>query len=133
MQPVHFDQALRNIYQRDSRFHPQAYEFLKQALDYTVAQHQKNETLANQHVSAGELLLGFKDLAIKEFGPMAATLFEEWGITSCQDVGDMVFMLIEEGMFGKQDSDSRDDFRNIYDFQEVFIEPYLPRSVKVTG
>lgn len=133
MQPVHFDQALRNICKRDDRFHPEAYDFLKQALDYTVTQHQKSENSPDHHVTASELLVGFKNLAIKEFGPMASTLFEEWGITSCEDIGDMVFMLIEEGMFGKQDSDSRDDFRNIYDFQEAFVTPYLPRSVKVSN
>ncbi|GAA5494233.1 Verruc_Plancto-restricted protein [Rubritalea squalenifaciens DSM 18772] len=131
MQPVHFDQALRNIYNRDQRFRPEAFEFLKQALDYTVTDHEKNNAISGQHVTASQLLSGFRDLALKEFGPMAATLFEEWGITSCEDIGDMVFMLIDEGMFGKQDSDSRDDFQNIYDFQEVFVEPFLPKSAKI--
>ena len=59
---------------------------------------------------------------------MALTLLQEWGVTQCSDVGDMVFELIEEGMFGRQDSDTREDFANHYDFSEAFLSPYLPKD-----
>lgn len=128
MQSMHFDQALYNIHKRDPRFAPDAYAFLKQALDYTVTEHTKKDPDMSQHVTAKELLDGFRRLAISEYGPMASTLFAEWGIQSCTHVGDMVFNLIEEGMFGKQDSDNRNDFHDAYDFHDVFILPYLPTS-----
>ena len=125
---MHFDQALYNILKRDPRFAPDAYAFLKQALDYTVTEHTKEDPEMSQHVTAKELLNGFRALAINEYGPMASTLFNEWGIHSCSHIGDMVFNLIEEGMFGKQDSDNRSDFTDVYDFHEAFILPYLPKS-----
>ncbi len=59
---------------------------------------------------------------------MAYTLLREWGVHSCADVGDMVFELIDEGMFGKQDSDTREDFRDHYDFDEAFLLPFRPLS-----
>ena len=62
---------------------------------------------------------------------MAFTLLREWGVHSCSDVGDMVFELIEEGMFGKQDSDTREDFADHYDFAEAFLLPYLPDGVSL--
>ena len=57
---------------------------------------------------------------------MAHTLLHEWGVHSCRDLGDMVFHLIEEGMFGKQDSDTKDDFRDIFNFEDAFRTPFLP-------
>lgn len=125
---MHFDQALKNIINRDARFDVDAYHFLKQALDHTVSEIAKNAPDSSQHVTAADLLLGFRDLALKEFGPMAGPLFAEWGITCCSDIGDMVFLLISEGMFGKQDSDSRDDFVELYDFDQAFTLPFLPKS-----
>ncbi|MGJ8672621.1 Minf_1886 family protein [Rubritalea sp.] len=129
MQSMHFDQALQNILKRDSRFSPDGYSFLKQALDYTVTEHTKHDPDMSQHVTAKELLDGFRNLALEEYGPMASTLLAEWGIHNCSHVGDMVFLLIQEGMFGKQDSDRRDDFSEAYDFNEVFVAPYLPKSL----
>lgn len=128
---MHFEQALQNIVQRDPRFSVDSYAFLKQALDHTVTEHSKKDPSMSQHVTARELLIGFKELALKEYGPMASTLLEEWGIKNCSNIGDMVFNLIEEGMFGKQDSDSRDDFSELYDFHEAFVLPYLPKSAFV--
>ncbi|MFD2158652.1 Minf_1886 family protein [Rubritalea tangerina] len=126
---MHFEQALKNIIERDQRFSPDAYLFLKQALDHTVEEHTKTDPDMSQHVTAKELLLGFKELALKEFGPMASTLFSEWGLSQCSDIGDMVFNLIEEGMFGKQDSDKRSDFVELYAFHDAFVAPYLPKSI----
>jgi len=57
---------------------------------------------------------------------MMPTLFAEWSVKDCTDIGNMVFMLIDEGMFGKQDSDSQEDFKHYYSFHEAFVAPYLP-------
>lgn len=130
MHPMHLDQALQNILHREPRFAADAYGFLKQALDFTVTEHTKHDPEMSQHVTAQELLAGFRDLAINEYGPMASTLLNEWGVTSCSDIGDMVFMMIEEGMFGKQDSDDRNDFKGGYDFHQAFVTPFLPNSKK---
>lgn len=128
MQSVHFEQALENILKRESRFSKEAYFFLKEALDRTVTQRQNDDPHAVHHVTANELLAGFRDFALEEFGPMAATLLSEWGIKSSSDIGSMVFSLIEEGVFGKQDSDERSDFDKGFDFHQTFVSPFLPKS-----
>lgn len=125
---MHFETALENILARDSRYEGEAYIFLKEALDFTVSNDSNQDLRNSKHVSAKELLLGFREYSLKQYGPMAATLFNEWGIQSCDDIGNMVFLLIEEGMFGKQDSDSPDDFKPYYSFDEAFVEPFLPKS-----
>jgi uncharacterized repeat protein (TIGR04138 family) len=38
----------------------------------------------------------------------------------------MVFNLIGAGIFGKTEEDSIDDFKNVYDFEEVFVKPFAP-------
>ena len=59
---------------------------------------------------------------------MAITLLQEWGVHSTANVGDMVFLLIEEQVFGKQESDSKEDFADVFTFQQAFAEPFLPRA-----
>lgn len=129
MQPINFDRALEKILYREPRFEPEAFEFLKEALDFTVSDEFSLRIHNQRHVSAKELLLGFKEFALKEYGCMASTLLSEWGINSCSDVGDMVFLLIDEQVFGRQDSDKREDFIEVYDFTEAFVVPYLPKSL----
>ena len=130
MQPMHFETALENILVKDTRYDGEAYTFLKEALDFTVSNESTQKLANSKHVSAKELLTGFRELALKQYGPMASTLFNEWGISSCDDVGNMVFNLIEEGMFGKQDSDSPDDFKPYYSFHDAFVEPFLPKGTE---
>jgi uncharacterized repeat protein (TIGR04138 family) len=81
-------------------------------------------------VSGQELLEGFRDCALEQFGPMASTLMEEWGVRRCQDVGDMVFLLIEEQVFGKQESDRREDFCGDFDLMKSLAAPFLPEGGK---
>jgi len=131
MQAVHFDQAIRNILEQSSRFEAGAYYFLKDALDFTVKRAEEQGNGKSRHVTASELLIGFKDLALQEYGPMAATLMEEWNIGQCSDIGDMVFELIEQGMFGKQESDEREDFKEIFTFDEAFRKPFQPKVASV--
>ena len=130
MQALRFDAAVANILERDKRFEAGAYFLLKDALDFTLKR-TREEYGEDRHVSGEELVHGFRDHALEEFGPMAFTLLREWGVHKCSDVGDMVFELIEEGMFGKQDSDTREDFAGHYDFGEAFVLPYLPRGVSL--
>ena len=59
---------------------------------------------------------------------MAITLLREWGVQRCLHVGEMVFALIGEQVFGKQDSDTLEDFSDIFNFQEAFVTPFLPKE-----
>jgi uncharacterized repeat protein (TIGR04138 family) len=127
MQAHRIESAIDNILERDQRFEPGAYLLLQDALTFTLKR-TVEEGGEKRHVSGQELLFGFRDFALQEFGPMAATLLHEWGVQTCGDVGDMVFLLIEEGMFGKQDSDAKEDFLGHFEFDDAFRDPFLPKS-----
>jgi len=58
------------------------------------------------------------------FGPMAKTVFESWGVSTTEDFGEIVFKLIEAGVLGKTDKDSREDFSDVFDFNDVFERQY---------
>lgn len=132
MQQVQFEEAIAKIVVRDKRFDPQAYFFLKDALDFTLKRVMEAGG-ESRHVSGKELAEGWRDLALQQFGPMAATLFKEWGVKASQDIGDMVFLLIEEQMFGRQESDSREDFADHYDFEDTFEQPFWPKKPSAVG
>ena len=133
MQKETFEDAIKRITEKDGRFEVEAYFFLKEALDYTAQEASLKSIEHSRHVSAKQLLYGFRDLALKEFGPMASTLFDEWGVKNCADVGDIVFLLINEGVFGKQDNDSPEDFVEVFSFQSAFVDPYLPKQVSTVN
>ncbi|PYK11411.1 MAG: hypothetical protein DME61_00755 [Verrucomicrobia bacterium] len=126
MQKIGFAEALDSIVASDPRYQRDAYVFLRDALDFTTKQQKKVKGLSVRHVTGPELLDGARRYAIKEFGPMVMTVFDSWGIHSCEDIGNMVFNLIGAGVFGKTEKDSIEDFKNVYDFEEAFVKPFAP-------
>lgn len=120
-----FDDAVTDIVASDPRYHRDAYGFLRDALDFTMREIRKAEE-EERHVSGGELLHGFKNYSLDEFGPLARQVLDDWGIRSCEDVGNMVFNLIGEGVFGRSDEDRIEDFIGVFEFADAFEEPFLP-------
>ncbi len=126
MQKIGFAEALDSILAGDPRYQRDAYVFLRDALDFTTKQQKKIKGATVRHVSGPELLEGVRQYALKEFGPLVITVFDNWGVHSCEDIGNMVFNLIGAGVFGKTEEDSIEDFKNVYDFGEAFVKPFAP-------
>jgi uncharacterized repeat protein (TIGR04138 family) len=126
MQAQNFDEVLEQVVTADPRFRREAYHFLREALDYT----QRAVSKANQgklrHVTGQELLAGIRAFALQQYGPMALTLLQEWGVHRCEDFGELVFNLIDRGVLSQTETDSRADFAGGYDFVEAFRKPFLP-------
>jgi uncharacterized repeat protein (TIGR04138 family) len=57
------------------------------------------------------LLRSAVTLARREFGSFAPTVFFEWGLRSGEDVGRLVFQLVEVRQLSARPEDSLDDFR----------------------
>ena len=126
MQKIGFAEALESVVGSDPRYQREGYVFLRDALDFTTKQQKKIKGVSVRHVTGPELLHGVRQYALKEFGPMVMTVFDNWGIRSCEDIGHMVFNLIAAGVFGKTEEDSIKDFKNVYDFEEAFVRPFAP-------
>lgn len=115
------EELLQNILTRDPRYAAEAYVFIRAGLDYTVRRLEKP-----RHVSGRELLDGIREFALSEFGPMTQTVLNGWGIQRTEDVGEIVFNMVETGLLGKTEKDSRADFANGYSFDEAFRKPFRP-------
>jgi uncharacterized repeat protein (TIGR04138 family) len=112
-QPV--EEVLEKILQRDARYSRDAYAMVSQALGYTVQKKGKPG-----HVTGRELCEGLRDLALEQFGRLARTVLESWGLRSSQDIGEVVFNMVEAGLLRKTDEDRREDFAGVLDFAEAF-------------
>jgi uncharacterized repeat protein (TIGR04138 family) len=128
MHEATFEEGLEQILAKDQRYHRDAYHFLREALDFTQKCIVKENRGQLRHVTGQELLAGIRDFALAQFGPMAMTVLEEWGVKRCEDFGEIVFLMVEIGMLAKTDKDSREDFQDGYEFAEAFRKPFLPQS-----
>ncbi|MCS6771772.1 MAG: hypothetical protein NZ740_07060 [Kiritimatiellae bacterium] len=126
MKKVNFQEALENILNRDPRYAEDAYHFVREALDYTIKMLNKPAEGPARHVTGQELLEGFRKYALEEFGPLALRVLRHWGIRSTEDVGEIVFNLVREGVFGKTEQDRIEDFHGGYDFETAFSKPFRP-------
>ena len=106
------------------RYQPEAYNFVYEALDWTLNNLIDGPNEPGRHVACRELLEGIRRFAIERFGPMARMVFRGWGVTRTDDWGEIVFQLIDYDLMGKQETDHKDDFCAVYDFDQVFdVEP----------
>ncbi|HYQ89760.1 MAG TPA: Minf_1886 family protein [Candidatus Binatia bacterium] len=113
------ENAILDVAQKYGRYKPNAYRFTLDAVGFTV------QGLSEvRHVRGEELLEGIRRLAIDRFGPMAKTVFEQWGVLETEDFGRIVFQLVDEGLLGKTEQDKLSDFSRGYDFNEAFVRNY---------
>jgi len=115
------DDRVLELCQRDSRYVRNAYLFVLEALDFTL---NEVETRRDRHVGGRELLEGIRDLAKARFGLLAKEVFNQWGIRSTEDFGQVVFNLVSEGLLQRRPQDSIHDFADGYDFEREFERDY---------
>ncbi len=120
-------ESIQRIVQDDSRYGPQAYYFIFDALDYTLSQMDRA-----RHVTGPELLKGIRGYAIDQFGFLAGTVLTEWGVRSTTDFGEIVFKLVEAGLLSRSEHDTLDDFRDVYPFDEAFDRDFRKSLADVT-
>jgi len=136
MQDLDFAEVVDLICKEDTRYDKRAYFFVRQGLDHTVSKLKKGDPTRaqqSQHVCGRELLEGLKTHALDQFGPLAKTVLESWGVQRCSDFGDIVFNLIEYNIFSKTENDRREDFADVYDFDEAFVKPFRPAGKRRSG
>ena len=113
------ESILDQLQERNPRFHGKAYLFLLTAL------HSVMEDLSeSRHITGRELAEGARELAMSRYGPMARTVLEHWGIHQTEDLGEIVFTLVDLGVLIKQTGDSRADFADVFDFEDAFERDY---------
>jgi len=113
------EEAIEKIGQRDSRYQERAYLFVLAALEYA-----QGRLPARRHLSGRELAWACRDFALEQFGLLAPTVLEFWGVRRTEDMGTIVFSLIDAGLLARQPSDKVEDFEQVYEFGEAFVAGY---------
>lgn len=120
MNEKEFQNVLDTILERDSRFASAAYFFVSGALTETakrLGRSSRKTPVKRRHISGQELAEGAADFAQEQFGALAYPVLKEWGVKTTRDIGDIVFNLIDAGIFSKTEEDSIEDFDNVFDLR----------------
>jgi len=128
MQRRQFEEALAHILVEDPRYPAEAYGFVREVLEFTSRSMKKPARGPARHITGVELCEGMRMYALQEFGPLARTVLASMGITRTEDLGELVYNLVNYGFLGKTEEDRKSDFANGYDFHAAFDQPYLPAS-----
>lgn len=128
------DHPLVELLRRDRRYHRNAYFFVFEALRYAQEQLGLGQAADaddpavedQRHVTGQQLCEAIRRYAVEQYGMLAKAVLNDWGVRSTRDFGEIVFNLIEIGQMKKTDSDRREDFDNVFDFDDGLRDAFLP-------
>ena len=113
------DGIMDQIRLREPRFHERAFLFVLSALEFS-----QTRLAERRHITGAELARACRDLALERYGVLARLVLEHWGIRQTEDIGDIVFALVDLGLLISQPHDTRDDFVGVFDFDQAFERDY---------
>lgn len=127
------EERISQLRRRDRRYSRNGYFFVLDALDYTIESlGRDHETGDCRHIGGKELLQGVQELAADKFGPLATVCLERWGIKTTEDVGEVVFNLIDSGLLSRRPADSRLDFVDGFAFEPTFEVLFRERIAAIS-
>jgi uncharacterized repeat protein (TIGR04138 family) len=124
------DHPIAELLRRDDRYHFDAYVFVFEALRhaqeglgmgaefFVVGGEEDDEP--ERHVTGQELCEAMRQYAHDQYGYLAKSVLNHWGIKTTGDFGEIVFNLIEIEQMRKTPNDRREDFDDVFDFDEGF-------------
>ena len=128
------DHPLAELLRRDRRYHRDAYFFVFEALRFAqeqmgiggMAGPGQGDPDEERHVTGQQLCEAIRQYAVHQYGMLAKNVLHEWGVHNTADFGELVFNLIDIGQMKKTDSDRREDFENVFDFDDGLRDAFLP-------
>jgi uncharacterized repeat protein (TIGR04138 family) len=113
------DDVMGRIRARGGRYHERAYLFLLGTIEFLQSRLE-----VRRHVTATELAWACRDFALQQYGLLAPVVLAHWGITRTDDLGRIVYTLVEVGLLVTQPGDHETDFNAVYQFTDAFGESY---------
>ena len=128
-----FRDAVDAMRANGSRYAREAYVFIVAALGETVRSlpDERRSDAAARHLSGQELTAGVIGIARDEFGPLAPTVFSEWGVRATDDIGAIVFELVDAGQLSARAEDTIMDFATGIDLMSALAERASTRPRRV--
>ncbi len=135
MTPDQVRDRIIHVARSDGRYDPAAFFFVNEVVaaavkwlktgemkPHDVAPSRGDEEGVNFHISGYELLEAFRRLARERWGLMARTVLASWGMGGTEDVGEIVFLMVndEKLEWKRRESDTKAEFEGVFDFRDVF-------------
>lgn len=119
------------LLQQDLRYHIEAYQFVREALAYAqeTLKMPRQGAEGEHHITGQQLCEAIRQYALDQYGYMALTVLNNWGVHRTGDFGEIVYNLIRIKHMKKSDSDRREDFDDVYEFATAF-EPVFELTSK---
>jgi uncharacterized repeat protein (TIGR04138 family) len=111
----------------DGRYNRRAVRFVYEGLGVTVDKIRQAESVSEHgphHISGAQLAMGLADLAIARWGRLSKMVLNRWGIFTTRDFGEIVFLMISYNWMSAQESDSIEDFEDVFDFEQIFEKQF---------
>jgi uncharacterized repeat protein (TIGR04138 family) len=124
------------LLQDDQRYKLDAYQFVRDGLAYAQEVLHLGERKATseessgegpreeQHLTGQQLCEAIRQYAISQYGLMAKTVLNSWGLRTTSDFGEVVYNLIRVGLMKKSKTDRREDFDNCFEFDQAFVNGF---------
>ena len=113
--PEEILEKIQKLIDSNPQYKFEAYSFILAALHFTMT-----ALPSPRHITGQEFCEGIRRYAIDQFGPLARTVLEYWGIQETLDFGKIVFALVDIGLMRKTEEDTLDNFKEVYDFKTAF-------------
>ncbi len=106
---------ISEISEKDGRYSRESFLFILAALEYTLSKLPER-----RHLTGQEFSIGIAGYAREQYGYLAKTVLNNWGIYTTLDYGEIVYLMINEGLMSKTEDDKKEDFADAYDFDNEF-------------
>ena len=125
---------VEQLLREDRRYKLEAYAFVFEALNYAhetlglgadkpseeekaTKRSKEKEKEREKHLTGQQLCEAIRLYALEQYGYMAKTVLNSWGVHNTGDFGEIVFNLIRIKQMKKTKDDRREDFDNVFDFE----------------
>ncbi len=78
----------------------------------------------SRHVTGQQLCWAVRDVALEQWGLMARSVLARWNILRTEDIGAIIFTLVDNHWLQKEPTDVIEDFNNVFSFGEAFERAY---------
>jgi uncharacterized repeat protein (TIGR04138 family) len=116
-------EKISKIAESDKRYAKEGFLFVLASLEHAMV-----NLPVRRHLTGRELSIGIAGYAVEQYGYLAKTVLNNWGIYTTRDFGEIVYLMIEKKLMSKTEEDSVDDFNDVYKFEDEFswgkVMPY---------
>jgi uncharacterized repeat protein (TIGR04138 family) len=120
--PIDIEAMLLEVRRTEPRYRTAAFRFLlTQGIEYTLRTYLGVPQGEYRHMNGREIAEGLRELAQREFGPLAYDVWEWWGIRTTRDWGEVVWALIRAGLLHANEADRIEDFDDVYDVRAALL------------